>query len=141
MGWRFRKSFKLLPGFRINIGKKGISSATVGKRGLSASVGKSGVFRNIGIPGTGISHRSKIGGGFPIVGIILAFGLIGVLLIGFIAAYVMALAFLSSPPNKVTPISSPPGFAASSPNLDIVNVAPSNRTGINANRAKHRKQR
>ena len=26
MGWRFRKSIKLAPGIKINIGKKGISS-------------------------------------------------------------------------------------------------------------------
>jgi hypothetical protein len=73
MGWRFRKSFKLLPGIRLNIGRKGISSATIGKRGLSASVGRQGVFRNIGLPGTGLSHRSKIGeiGDFPFTAVLL----------------------------------------------------------------------
>lgn len=60
MGWRFRKSFKILPGVRINIGKKGLTSTTIGKRGLTTSVGKKGIFQNIGIPGTGLSYRGKI---------------------------------------------------------------------------------
>mgnify|MGYP001293428771 CR=1 FL=1 len=54
MDWRFRKSFKLLPGFRLNIGKKGITSATVGERGFTTSIGKLGIFQNLGIPGTGL---------------------------------------------------------------------------------------
>lgn len=62
MGWRFRKSFKILPGVRVNVGKKGISSVSVGKRGASVSVGKRGTHANVGIPGTGLSYRTKIGG-------------------------------------------------------------------------------
>ncbi|MDQ3220949.1 MAG: DUF4236 domain-containing protein [Acidobacteriota bacterium] len=61
MAWRFRKSFKVLPGVRLNVSKKGLTSATIGKRGLSASVGKQGVHQNVGLAGTGLSYRSKIG--------------------------------------------------------------------------------
>lgn len=38
MGWRFRKSIKILPGIKINIGKDGFSSVSVGTRG--AHLGK-----------------------------------------------------------------------------------------------------
>lgn len=60
MGFRFRKSFKIIPGVRLNIGKKGLST-TVGGRGLSVNIGKKGAYLNAGIPGTGISYREKIG--------------------------------------------------------------------------------
>jgi hypothetical protein len=60
MAFRFRKSFKILPGVRLNVGSKGISSVSIGKRGASVSVGKSGTYVNAGIPGTGLSYREKI---------------------------------------------------------------------------------
>ncbi|AUZ06363.2 hypothetical protein ADP71_31850 [Vitreoscilla sp. C1] len=63
MGWRFRKSIKILPGVRVNIGKKGISSVSVGRRGASINVGKRGTHANVGIPGSGLSYRTRIGGG------------------------------------------------------------------------------
>lgn len=62
MGFRFRKSFKVMPGVRVNVGKKGISSVTVGKRGASISTGKQGTHANLGIKGTGLSYRTKLGG-------------------------------------------------------------------------------
>jgi hypothetical protein len=62
MAFRFRKSFKIAPGVRINIGKNGISSMGFGPRGASMSVGKQGIYSNVGIPGTGFSFRSKVGG-------------------------------------------------------------------------------
>jgi len=55
MPFRFRKSIKIAPGFKLNIGKKGIST-TVGKRGASLNIGKRGIKTTIGIPGTGISQ-------------------------------------------------------------------------------------
>jgi Protein of unknown function (DUF4236) len=33
MGFRFRRSFKIAPGFRLNLSKSGVS-ASVGRRGL-----------------------------------------------------------------------------------------------------------
>lgn len=62
MAIRFRKSIKIAPGVRLNIGKKGISSATIGRRGISMNVGKSGAFLNTSIPGTGLSARSQVAG-------------------------------------------------------------------------------
>jgi ABC-type multidrug transport system fused ATPase/permease subunit len=60
---RFRKSFKIAPGVRVNIGKKGFSSLSIGGRGRSLSVGRSGTYLNVGIPGTGLSHRERLLGG------------------------------------------------------------------------------
>ncbi|MEA3327392.1 MAG: DUF4236 domain-containing protein [Chloroflexota bacterium] len=58
---RFRKSIKIAPGVRLNIGKKR-GSITIGKRGSSVNFGSRGVYGNIGVPGTGLSYRSKLGG-------------------------------------------------------------------------------
>jgi hypothetical protein len=56
MGFRFRKSIKLFPGFKINLTHKGISSATLGKPGASVNIGKKGTRTSVGIPGTGVSY-------------------------------------------------------------------------------------
>ncbi len=66
MGWRFRKSFKILPGFRLNIGKRGISGISAGPRGFTTNIGKRGIFQNLGISGTGLSFREKIGETSPV---------------------------------------------------------------------------
>jgi len=60
MGFRFRRSISICPGVRLNIGKNGLSSLSVGQRGASVSVGKTGVYKNFGLPGTGFSHRTKL---------------------------------------------------------------------------------
>jgi hypothetical protein len=57
MGWRFRKSIKILPGVRWNLGKKG-SSVSVGRRGMSVNFSKRGTRTTVGIPGTGLSYTS-----------------------------------------------------------------------------------
>lgn len=54
MAIRFRKSIKIIPGVRINIGKKGISTS-VGPRGATVNLSKRGTRVTAGIPGTGIS--------------------------------------------------------------------------------------
>ena len=63
MGFRFRKSVKILPGVRVNISKKGVSSVSVGKRGASINVGKNGTHANVGLNGTGLSYRTKLSSG------------------------------------------------------------------------------
>ena len=50
----------MLPGVRINVGKKGVSGTTIGTRGASITVGKQGVYANVGLPGTGLSFRKRI---------------------------------------------------------------------------------
>lgn len=53
------KSFKIMSGLRLNIGRKSIST-TIGQRGLSTNIGTKGTFINIGVPGTGIRYRRKL---------------------------------------------------------------------------------
>lgn len=56
MGYfRFRRSIKIAPGVRWNIGKKG-SSISVGGHGITHTIGPKGSRTTIGIPGTGVSY-------------------------------------------------------------------------------------
>lgn len=57
MGFRFRKSIKLMPGVRVNLGKKG-ASLSLGGRGATVNVSSKGTRTTVGIPGTGLSHTS-----------------------------------------------------------------------------------
>lgn len=60
MALRFRKRIRIAPGIKINITQKGITSATIGPRGLNVNVGKKGKYLNAGLPGTGIYSRTQI---------------------------------------------------------------------------------
>lgn len=69
MGFKFRKSFrrsfKIAPGVRVNVGKKGLSSISLGKKGMSVNVGSKGVRSTVRIPGTKISVTSTSKAGHP----------------------------------------------------------------------------
>src|SRR5262245_20920010 len=56
MGFRFRRGLKILPGVRLNFGKTGFTSVSVGGRGNSLNFSKKGTRHTIGIPGTGLSY-------------------------------------------------------------------------------------
>lgn len=56
MGFRFRKSIKILPGIKLNVTHKGISSASIGRAGASVNIGKKGTRTTVGLPGTGLSY-------------------------------------------------------------------------------------
>lgn len=58
MALRFRKSFKVLPGLRVNVGKRGITSVSLGTRGARVTMGSRGTTTSLGIPGTGVSVQS-----------------------------------------------------------------------------------
>jgi len=59
MGWRFRRSVKIAPGLRLNIGKRSVG-ASVGPRGAKVSANTRGdVRRTVGLPGTGLSHTMQ----------------------------------------------------------------------------------
>lgn len=47
-----------MPGVKLSITKKGISSVSVGKNGARVNVGKKGTKTTVGIPGTGLSYSS-----------------------------------------------------------------------------------
>lgn len=61
MGWRFRKSIKIFPGFRLNLGKRGVNSVSVGKAGFTTNISSRGVRHTVGVPGTGLSYTTKAG--------------------------------------------------------------------------------
>ncbi|KJV38198.1 DUF4236 domain-containing protein [Acinetobacter brisouii] len=58
MGLNFRKSFKIAPGVRLNVGKKGLSSVSLGGKGVKINVGKKGTRTTLSAPGTGLSYSS-----------------------------------------------------------------------------------
>src|ERR1700742_2516168 len=61
MGFRFQKRISVLPGVRVNLSKGGVSTS-LGPRGADVNIGRDGITTNAGIPGTGLSYRSKLGG-------------------------------------------------------------------------------
>ncbi|QMT61831.1 DUF4236 domain-containing protein [Legionella sp. PC997] len=62
MALRFQKRVTLIPGVRLNFGKRGVS-LSMGPRGSSMNVGSKGVYGNLGIPGTGLSIRERLDNG------------------------------------------------------------------------------
>jgi hypothetical protein len=56
---RFRRSFRIAPGIRMNFSGSG-ASLSVGPRGASMTFGRRGTFLNAGIPGTGFSARQRL---------------------------------------------------------------------------------
>ena len=58
MGIRFRRSIKIMPGVKVNLSKRGISTS-FGTRGVYYTIGSNGRrTSSVGIPGTGISSVS-----------------------------------------------------------------------------------
>jgi hypothetical protein len=55
MGFRLRRSIKLAPGIRWNIGAKS-TSVSLGPRGAKFTVGTRGTRTTVGLPGTGLSY-------------------------------------------------------------------------------------
>ena len=55
MGLRFYKRIQILPGFYLNISKRGISFS-FGPRGAHVTVGNKGTRYTVGAPGTGLSY-------------------------------------------------------------------------------------
>ena len=59
VGLRFRQSFRLFPGVRLNLSESGLS-ATFGVPGASINVGHRGIHSAVGIPGSGFSFTSNL---------------------------------------------------------------------------------
>lgn len=57
-----RKSIKLGKGVKLNLGKKGISSVSVGGKGLTMNFGSKGIKATASIRGTGLSTSAMISG-------------------------------------------------------------------------------
>jgi hypothetical protein len=92
MAIRFHRSLKLLPGIRLNFGKRGIG-ISAGIPGLRVGVDSRGKgYTSAGIPGTGLSVRNYAKKGDPeaaayqnaiLIGLLGGFGII--VLVGIIA--------------------------------------------------------
>jgi hypothetical protein len=61
MGLRFRRSLRIVPGLRINLGLRGFTSLSVGGRGATLNLGKRGVKGTLSLPGTGLSYQHRFG--------------------------------------------------------------------------------
>jgi hypothetical protein len=55
MGWRFRRSIRIVPGVRVNLGLTR-ASFSVGPRGFTYNVGSKASRVTVGLPGTGLSY-------------------------------------------------------------------------------------
>ena len=59
MATRYRKSVKIAPGVKLNVGKKSVG-LSVGTRGAHISANSSGrVTKTVGIPGSGLSYTTS----------------------------------------------------------------------------------
>jgi len=72
MGFRYRSSFRLARGLRVNLSKSG-ASLSLGRPGATLNFGRRGTRATVGLPGTGLSWSERIrpgrgGRGAPIVG-------------------------------------------------------------------------
>ncbi len=114
MGFRFRKSIKVLPGIRLNVGKNGINSVSVGGRGVTTNIGKHGAHTTYSIPGTGINYRTgshksgSQGGGLGCFGLCL----FGVVALAFFSMFTHhednSLGATTTEPPQGTPVESSP---------------------------------
>lgn len=59
MSLRFRRSVRLFPGVRLNFSRSGVST-TIGVRGATMTMGPRGTYANVGLPGSGLSYRTRI---------------------------------------------------------------------------------
>jgi Protein of unknown function (DUF4236) len=55
MGFRFCRSVQILPGLRLNFGKRGVSTS-IGGRGAHITIGHGQVRETVGLAGTGLSY-------------------------------------------------------------------------------------
>jgi hypothetical protein len=59
MGLRFRRSIRIAPGLRLNVGLKS-ASVSIGRRGINYTAGTAGRRFTVGAPGTGLFWTTKV---------------------------------------------------------------------------------
>lgn len=59
MPFRFRRSVRIAPGIRINLGKRG-ASVSVGRPGFTVNYAKGRTNYTVGLPGTGMSYTKTV---------------------------------------------------------------------------------
>lgn len=60
MGWKFRKSIKIFPGVKLNFGKKGFTSATIGGKFAKTNISSKGTRNTYTFPKTGLSYQTEL---------------------------------------------------------------------------------
>ena len=73
--FRFRRSFKIAPGVRINLSKGG-TSTSIGPRGATVNLRGGKVRATVGVPGSGISYSEQTRSGNGIAAAVLLIALI-----------------------------------------------------------------
>lgn len=63
MGFKFKKSAKIAPGVKLNLGKKSVGVSVGNKWGGMTINSQNGVTTRASIPGTGISYTERMSGG------------------------------------------------------------------------------
>jgi Protein of unknown function (DUF4236) len=61
MGFRFRRSIRILPGLRLNIGKRDVSTSVGGRGHWITFGGKRAPTVTLGVPGTGLRYSQQLG--------------------------------------------------------------------------------
>jgi hypothetical protein len=59
MGWRFRKSFTVIPGLKLNLSKSGLS-ASIGGAPFTLNVGPRGAMGGAGVPDAVVASSCRI---------------------------------------------------------------------------------
>ncbi len=59
MPFRFRRRVRITKGLYVNLGKRGITSVSVGRRGATMNVNRKGSRETYSVPGTGMSYQTK----------------------------------------------------------------------------------
>lgn len=124
MGFRFRKTIRLLPGVRLNLSKSGISTS-IGRPGATINIGRRGVTGTAGIPGTGLSYTERLSGAGRArqgaaatpgsgIGCLALLGLGGLLLMIGRCAGTGDESRSASPAQAIEPVSQPTMFVAAS---------------------------
>jgi hypothetical protein len=75
-GLRFRKSWSILPGVKLNVSKTGVSTS-LGGHGATVNIGTRSRTATIGLPGTGLSYRMPLGGSVVVL-ILIAAAVLGI---------------------------------------------------------------
>lgn len=125
MGLRFRRSFRVIPGVRLNVSRSG-TSISFGRRGMHYTVGSKGTRTTVGVPGSGLSwtqyrsspsqRRSSFPGGL-------------LLLLFVIGLAAVALTNWVQRPAEVTSIAPPPPSASFNASAKTNRNAPVELTG------------
>ena len=59
MGFRFRRSIRIVPGVRINLGKDGVTSVSVGHRGMTTNLNRAGTKTTFGFARHWVELRTR----------------------------------------------------------------------------------